>query len=112
MIELRGLGEVRKELQKNGGEVVAISTETLEKIKAGRARNPGLPVINVSDENLSALTKLHLVHDNYGDKIAAPGSVLIGAKGKVRWVYYAGLVTDRPDPALVLEQVKKLETAP
>lgn len=99
-------------MQKNGGEIFAISTESLEKIKAGRAKNSDMPVTFATDADLSVLKKLHLVHDNFGDLIAAPGNILIDAKGKVRWVHYAELVTDRPDPALVLEQVKKLESAP
>ena len=111
-MELRGLGDVEKELKKNGGEVLAVSTESLDKIKAGRAKHPDINVVFASDENHTAIKTLHLVHDNFGDIIAAPANILVDSKGQVRWTHYADIVTDRPDPALILEQVKKLENAP
>jgi peroxiredoxin len=99
---------VHAELQKKGGEVIAISTEAPEKTKAGHAKYTDIPFQIASDTKHNAIETLHLVHDNYGDIIAAPATIVIDEKGVVRWSHYAKLVTDRPDPGVVMEQVKKL----
>ena len=98
---------MQAELKQQGGEVFALSVEPLERLKAGRSNHPNLPCRLVLAD-VSLLKQLHLEHDTGDEILSAPANILIDSKGIVRWTHYAGLVTDRPAPETVLEQVKKL----
>lgn len=41
-------------------------------------------------------------------EIAVPGHLLMAADGRVLWRFAAGRITERPEPAEVLAQVRKL----
>lgn len=111
VIELRNLGAVQAELKSRGGEILAISTEPIDRLSKGLAQYPNLPVRVTRDPNHLVVDTLKLTHDLDGEINAAPANILIDENGKVLWTHYAGIATDRPDPAVVLEQVKKLPTA-
>lgn len=111
VIELRNLGAVQAELKARGGEILAISTEPMDRLKKGLEHYPGLPVRIARDPNHVAVDTLKLTHNLDGEINAAPANILLDADGKILWTHYAGLATDRPDPARVLEQVKKIPAA-
>lgn len=108
MNELQGLGEVRDELKRQGGELIAISTDAPEALKAGRKNYPLLPVLLASDESHDAIKAFKLTHDTMGKELPAPATVLIDKKGIVRFAHYAALVSDRPNPKTVLLEVQRL----
>ncbi|MCW8131097.1 MAG: peroxiredoxin family protein [Planctomycetota bacterium] len=106
--ELRGLGAVREALRKQGGEIIAVSVDAPGVLKQGRKDHGDLPVLLASDESREAITALHIVHETMNKKLAAPATFLIDKNGIVRWVHYAQIVSDRPDPKQVLREVEKL----
>lgn len=100
---------MREALKAQGGEIWAISTEPVAKLKAERKKSPELPCLLAADPQAEALRTLHLVHEFAGRTVAAPANILVDKQGYVRWTHYAQLVPDRPDPRKILEEVKKLE---
>jgi peroxiredoxin len=111
--ELRGLGEVRATLTAKGGELVAICVQPLERLKEGREDNPTLPCFLAADPNGDAIRKLDLVHKTFGKigkTLAIPANILLDSSGVVRWVHYANIVSDRPDPKEVLQKVLSVES--
>jgi len=111
--ELRGLGEVRATLTAKGGELVAICVQPLERLKEGREDNPTLPCFLAADPNGDAIRKLDLVHKIFGKigkTLAIPANILLDSSDVVRWVHYANIVSDRPDPKEVLQKVLSVES--
>lgn len=77
----------------------------------GRKRHPDLPCVLASDTGGTAITALHLLHENLGKigkKMAVPANILVDKNGIVRWAHYAQIVMDRPDPKTVLQAVQAL----
>src|SRR5476651_296530 len=106
--ELRGLGDVRDTIKAKGGEVVAICLQPLERITEGRKENPTLPAFLACDPDGVAVRKLNLENKTFGKvgkSLAIPANILIDPKGIVQWLHYSELVSDRPDPKLVLNKV-------
>lgn len=69
-----------------------------------------LPFDILSDEGAKVVTQMGLLHHEKMQKkdIALPASFLIDKNGKIAWRHVAGYVQDRPDPADVREEVRKL----
>ena len=106
--ELRRLGEVHETIKAKGGEIVAVCIEPLKTIQEGRKNYPALPVFLACDPDGSVIRKLNLQHATFGKvgkALSIPANVLIDSKGVVQWVHYSEIVSDRPDPKLVLNKV-------
>lgn len=88
--------------------MLAISTGSLEEIQKAQTQYPALPCLLARDEDGAVIRKLGLVHHTMGRDLAAPASILVDKHGVVRWTHYAGLVSDRPNPQVVLREVQKL----
>ena len=69
-----------------------------------------LPFDILSDEGAKVVTQLGLLHHEKMQKkdISLPANFLIDKSGKIVWRRVAGYVQDRPDPAEVREEVRKL----
>lgn len=102
---------MRAVLQRQGGELVAIAAEKPDSFFEAAKRHAALPCVLACDPNADAAAKLHLLQANMarvGKRLAIPANILVDSRGIVRWVHFAHLVMDRPDPKRVLEQVEKL----
>ena len=102
---------MRAELKKRGGEIVAVSTDPLERLKEGRTSLPDLPVLLASDAKGEAIERLQLQHATFGKigkKLAVPANILLDRNGRVAWIHVANVVMDRPSPGDVLAHVKAL----
>ncbi len=63
------------------------------------------------DIERAVIRRYGLVADNGApgtSEIAVPGHMLIAPDGRVLWRFAAGRITERPEPAEVLAQVRKL----
>ncbi len=110
--ELIGLAPVRAELQKHGGDILAISADRIEVLLRGLKRLHNLPCSVVCDPGANAVTALNLLQSNmakFGKKVAIPSNILVDENGNVRWTRYADIVMDRPDPRLVMQKVLDLK---
>ena len=104
---------MRTALQKQGGEIVAIAAEQPDAFFEAAKRNTDLPCLLACDPNANAAAKLHLLQSNMarvGKRLAIPANILVDRRGVVRWVHFAQVVMDRPDPKRVLEQVETLNS--
>lgn len=99
-------------MRKQGGEIIAVSVDTPEMLKQGRKDYGDLPVLLASDASLEAITTLHIIHETMNKKLPVPTTFLIDKNGVVRYVHYAEIVSDRPDPKKVLREVEKLVPEP
>ena len=55
------------------------------------------------------VARMYGVYDLLGDGLAAPAVFVLDKEGKIRWRYIGKDLTDRPDNALIIEQLKGLE---
>lgn len=107
--ELRGLGDVQEKLAAMGGTIFAISSDSVKDSKRS-ADALELAFDLLSDESTATIQNYGLLfHEPYHDKdVALPAHFLIDRDGKVAWKWVAQRVNDRPDPAVVVEQVDRL----
>jgi len=91
-----------------GGELIAISTDPIQRLIDGRPNYPDLPCILTSDADNRAIQTLGLVQKTPGKAVAAPANILIRADGTVAWTHYASIVMDRPDSKNVAAAVDAL----
>jgi peroxiredoxin Q/BCP len=108
--ELRGLGDVQKELAKAGGTAMAVSVDKPADSKKVVERYQ-IPFDILSDADRKVINEYGLVHHepSQGD-IAHPANFLIDKEGKVVWRYVSTHVQDRADPAYVAERVRRLQS--
>jgi peroxiredoxin len=113
MAELRGLGEINAELEKRGGQLLAIAVDP-PKDAANVVEKNNLPFPVLCDTERKVIQAYSLVHPGAGpggSDVAMPAHILIDQSGKIRWKYVAHRVHERPYPEEILEQIRKLETA-
>lgn len=106
--ELQNLREVHETIQAKGGQIVAICVQPLAVLQDARKDFPKLPVFLACDPDGATVRKLNLVHAAFGKigkTLSIPANILIDPKGVVQWAHYSELVSDRPDPRLVLKKV-------
>jgi peroxiredoxin len=107
---LRRWEELRPELDARGVELVAISADTPEQIRAGRAKH-GARVVLLADPELAVTAQYGLVNR----KGLAPGglrhlpiptTLLVDASGTVRWIDQATDYQVRSHPDRVLTALR------
>lgn len=109
MGELRGLGEVSAELQRQGGRLLAVAvdppSDSRRVVKANR-----LDFAVLCDTDRKVIQTYNLVHKggHAGSDIAKPAHILIDRDGRIVWRYESQRIQDRPHPAEVLKQVRAL----
>jgi peroxiredoxin len=109
--ELTNLGAVRGALRRKGGEILAISSDSLAVFQAGAKRAENLQCLLACDPSCAAAESLHLLQSNMqavGKKLAVPSNILIDNQDVVRWTHYASIVMDRPDPKKVLDRIMEI----
>ncbi len=97
-------------MQAKGGSVIAVSVDSVEEARALVA-SEGLRFPVLSDLDRSLIRALGLVHPGGapdGGDIAVPAMLLLEKGGLVRWRHRAGLIQERPDPAEVLAEIRRL----
>lgn len=109
--ELVGLREVSDELTRRGGRVLTISVDRPEdSARVVKGRN--LPFQILSDVDRKVITDYGLVHKGGGPKgadVAIPAHVLIDRGGRIAWRHVAHRIQDRPYPATILDEIRKLK---
>jgi peroxiredoxin len=101
---------VHAELARRGGGVVALCVDSVERNRAVVGER-ALPFPIVADVERRVVRAYGLVHERGGPgggDVALPAQLLIDRGGTVRWAHVARAITDRPDPAKLLERVRAL----
>ncbi len=113
MSELRGLGEVNDELKRQGGRLLAISTDppvrTKKVVEKNRLEYPVL-----CDVDKTVIQAYGIVHEGAGPggaDIALPANILIDKNAEVVWTHIASNIVDRLSPDEVLAQAKEFGSA-
>jgi peroxiredoxin len=99
-------------LDARGIQIVALSSDTVEKTAAGMGKH-GLRAVMLADPDL-AVTDLYNLRNpkNFAPKsgiivpLAIPTTFLVDASGIVRWVDQASDYQQRSDPDLVLAAIR------
>jgi peroxiredoxin len=105
--ELRGLGEVHKELVDQGGTLLAISVDAVKDNKRV-VKNNKLPFPVLSDEQREVVWDYGVIHKGAGmdgSDLPLPSMFLIDCNGIITWRYVAKKVQNRLDPKLVMKVV-------
>jgi peroxiredoxin len=102
---LRRWEELRPELDARNVQIVTVSSETPEKIRAGRGKH-GLQAVMLADADASVIEALGIrnrgVHSGPpGARLPIPTTVLADARGIVRWIDQAENYQRRSDPTRV-----------
>ena len=108
--ELRGLGEVNRELQSQGGRLLAISVDPPATSKDVVERN-GLDFPILSDADRTVTRAYGLLHEGGardGSDIAIPAHVLIDRHGRIVSTFVSKRIQARLSPKRVLATVQKL----
>lgn len=111
MSELRGLGAVHDELEKRGGQVLAIAVDTPELSRAVVDKQQ-LDFRILCDTDVKVIQAYGLVHAAGGPgglDIAIPASILIDRNGAIVWKYVAARAQDRPDPSDIIEIIRHMK---
>jgi peroxiredoxin len=115
---LRRWEELRPELDRRGTLIVTLSTDTPDEIRAGRGKH-GLRAMMLSDADL-AVTDLYNLRNRRSiapgreralpeiRPLPIPTTILVDAKGIVRWIDQAADFQVRSDPARVLAALRAL----
>jgi peroxiredoxin len=113
---LRRWEELRPELDRRGIAIVTVSTDTPEEIRAGRAKH-GCRAVMLSDADLAATDLYNLRNPrNFAPGVGRalpqirplpiPTTLLVDAKGIVRWIDQAADYQVRSDPGRVLAAIR------
>jgi peroxiredoxin len=108
---LRRWEDLRPELDAHGIELVAISADTPEQIRAGRAKH-GAKVTLLADPQL-AVTKQYGLVNRRGPgrgglpRLPIPTTILVDAEGVVRWIDQATDYQVRSHPDRVLAAIRR-----
>jgi len=99
-VELRGLGDIQAQLEKQNGTILAIAADKVADAKKVHAKND-LPFDILSDPDAEVIESYGLLFREPFRKldIALPANILIDSSGKVVWKRVAESVQDRVDPA-------------
>jgi peroxiredoxin len=108
---LRRWEDLRPELDARGIALVAISEDTPEKIRAGRAKH-GSSATLLADPELVVTAEYGLVNDKGMSpsgrrRLPIPTTILVDAAGIVRWIDQAGDYQVRSHPSRVLEAIQR-----
>ncbi len=95
-----------KEIKELGGEVVFISVENMELVRAMK-RDRGLDAPVLSDENYVA-SKGYGVFNLLGDELAAPSVFIIDRKGYITWKHVGTSAADRPRMSQVMSKFRRV----
>jgi len=109
---LRRWEELRPELDARGIQIVALSSDTVEKTAAGMGKH-GLRAVMLSDADLAVTDRYNLRNPkNFALKtgiivpLAIPTTFLVDRAGIVRWIDQADDYQRRSDPDRVLAAVR------
>jgi peroxiredoxin len=111
LAELRGLGEVAKELESRGGQIFAVSVDK-EEDSAGVVNQNKLPFPILSDKNSELISILGIVHKGGGPDggdIAYPAQFLFGRDGNLVWHFISRRIQGRVNPAEILQRIQTLD---
>ena len=108
---MRRWEDLRPELDARGIALVAISADTPEQIRAGRAKH-GARVTLLADPALAVTTQYGLVNRTSPTpsglrRLPIPTTILVDADGVVRWVDQATDYQVRSHPERVLEAIRR-----
>ena len=111
---MRRWEDLRPELDARGIELVAISTDTPEQIRAGRAKH-GAKVTLLADPDLSVTKQYGLVNrpglaPGGIRALPIPTTLLVDAHGVVRWIDQATDYAVRSNPERVLAAIREAGT--
>jgi peroxiredoxin len=109
---LRRWEELRPELDARGIQIVALSSDTVEKTAAGMGKH-GLRAVMLSDADLAVTDRYNLRNPkNFALKsglivpLAIPTTFLVDRAGIVRWIDQADDYQRRSDPDRVLAAIR------
>ncbi len=110
MSELRGLGAINDELEKVGGQVLALSVDAPDRSKRDVVRKHKLEFDVLSDPDREVITRYGLMHTDAGmsGDIAVPANILVDRDGRIVWRYTPNRIQERLDPADVMTEVQRL----
>jgi peroxiredoxin len=108
---LRRWEDLRPELDTRGIALVAISEDTPEKIRAGRAKH-GARVTLLADPELVVTARYGLVNEKGMSpsgrrRLPIPTTILVDAAGVVRWIDQAADYQVRSHPSRVLDAIRR-----
>jgi peroxiredoxin len=108
---LRRWEELRPQLDARGIQIVAISTDTPEQIRKGRAKH-GARAILLSDPQLEVTDRYNLRNERNvtprgWTAMPIPTTFLVDASGSVRWIDQARDYQQRSDPDRVLDAIER-----
>jgi peroxiredoxin len=101
---------VTRDFEAAGAEILAISPDPNQRSQ-DFAKRLNIRYRFLSDPDLAVTRQLGLVHVGGGEggkDVPRPATIVIDAKGVVRWVSLASNVQTRPDAATVLGVVRGL----
>ena len=108
MSELRGLGEVNAELQRQGGRLLAVAVDQPAQARRVVQRN-NLDFAILCDTDRSIAQAYGVLHQDAGPGglgIALPANILIDRTGRIVWKRVATRIQDRPHPNEGLQAVR------
>jgi peroxiredoxin len=108
---LRRWEDLRPELDARGIALVAVSADTPEPIRAGRAKH-GARVTLLADPELTVTARYGLVnHKNLAPgglrRLPIPTTILVDAEGVVRWIDQSADYQVRSHPSRVLDAIRR-----
>ena len=110
LAELRGLGEVSKELQSQGGRLLAVSVDP-PAISKGVVERNALDFAILGDTNREVVRAYGLLHESGardGSDIAIPAHVLIDRHGRIVSTFVSKRIQDRLHPRDTLSSILRL----
>lgn len=98
-------------MQRRGGRLIAVSVDKPED-SARVVEQKKLPFSILADVDRKVITAYGLVHKGGGphhEDIAIPAHLLIARGGSIAWRHLPRRIQDRPYPATVLDEIRKLK---
>jgi peroxiredoxin len=100
------LSERYNDFKNTGAQIIAINTEASAEQRDFR-KTKNIEYLFLSDPDAAAVKKYGVFSDTDNTHIV-PSTVIIDRRGIVRWKYVGKNPSDRPQPDVVLEALKKI----